>query len=124
MSIGFSAASAHGKLDQPVEIRADHRVLAGALGHALETLQLLARLLLDSSGIFASVDGLVELRDFGGALVALAQLLLDRAHLLAQQVLALQVVERTARAFRDVARDLEHFDPVREQLEQRVHARL
>ena len=124
MSIAVSRAGRPRQLDQPVEIRADHRVLAGALGHALETLQLLARLLFDFLRHLRLGDRLVELGDLRRALVALAQLLLDRAHLLAQQVLALGVVDRALRALVDLARDLQHFDAVRKQLEQLVEPRL
>ena len=42
-----------------------------------------------SSGICAAAIALLELGDLGRALVAFAELLLDRAHLLAQQVLAI-----------------------------------
>ena len=77
-----------------------------------------------SSGMPRFGDGLVELRDLGAALVAFAQLLLDRAHLLAQQVLAVGVGDRFARALVDLARDLQHLDAAREQLEQLVEPRL
>ena len=77
-----------------------------------------------SSGIRASVDRLLELRDLGRALVALAELLLDRAHLLAQQVLAVGVADRLLGALVDLARELQHLDALREELEQLVEARL
>ena len=112
------------QLDQPVEVRAHHRVLAGAFGHALETLQLLARLLLDLLGHLRFGDRLLELGDLRRALVAFAELLLDRAHLLAQQVLAVAVVDRLPGALVDLARDLQHLDAVRQQLEQLVEPRL
>ena len=108
------------QLDQPVEVGAHHRVLAGRLGHALEALELLARDLLDLLGHVRVGDRLVELLDLGGALVAFAELLLDRAHLLAQQVLAVDVADRFARAVGDVARDLEHLDPAGEDREQAI----
>src|SRR6185369_6116968 len=38
------------QLDEPLEVGADHGVLAGGVGHALEALELLARLLLDLLG--------------------------------------------------------------------------
>ena len=88
MSIGGAGVGLPRQLDQPLEVGAHHRVLAGGLGHALEALQLLARLLLDLLGHLRLGDRLLELGDLGRALVALAELLLDRAHLLAQQVLA------------------------------------
>ena len=46
-------------------------------------------------------DRLLELGDLGGTFFVLAELLLDRAHLLAQQVLAAAVVDRLARALVD-----------------------
>ena len=92
-----------GQLDQPVEIGAYHRILAGGFGHALEALEFLARLFFHLLGHFRFGDGLFELGDFRRALVALAELLLDRAHLLAQQVLAVGVVDRFPRARVDLA---------------------
>ena len=113
-----------GQLDQPLEIRADHRVLAGGFGHALETLQLLARVLLDLRRHLGFGDRLGELGDLGGTLVAFAQLLLDGAHLLAQQVLAVGFADRRAGPLVDLARDLQDLDAVRQQLEQLVEPRL
>src|SRR5262249_13176938 len=55
------------KLDQPLEIRADHGVLAGRIGHALQALQFLARLLLDFLGHLRFGDRLLELIDLRGA---------------------------------------------------------
>ena len=74
------------------------------LGHALEALQLLARVLLDLLGHLRLGDRLRRARRSRRALVVLAQLLLDRAHLLAQQVLALRFVERLLRLLVDLAR--------------------
>ena len=112
------------QLDQPLEVRADHRILARGLRHPLEALQLLARGLLDFLGHARFGDGLFELRDVGTALVAFAKLLLDRAQLLAQQVLAVGVGDRFARALVDLARDLEDLDPVRQQVQHLVESRL
>ncbi len=113
-----------GQLQQPVEVGAHHRVLARALGHALEALQFLARLLLDLLGHRRFGDRLLELGDLGRALLVFAQLLADRAHLLAQHVLAVAVVDRLLGARVDVARHLEHLDAVRQQIEQLVLPRL
>ena len=78
-------APRHGQ--QPVEVGADHRGLAALLAHALEATELLL-------GLLAHVVGHVGLFDLRAVLlddvlVVLAQLLADRLHLLAQEVLAL-----------------------------------
>ncbi len=76
--------------DQPVEVRADHRGLARLLAHPLQAAELLQCLLVDLLGHLGGLDlGAVLLRD--RALV-LAELLADRLHLLAQEVLALLVL--------------------------------
>ena len=62
--------------------------------------------LLDLLGHLRVGDRLVELVDLGAAVVVLAELLLDRAHLLAQQVLALPLVDRALRPLADLAREL------------------
>ena len=105
MSIGALCVGRPRQLDQPVEIRADHRVFAGAFGHALEALQFLARLLLDFLGHLRLGDRLLELRDLRRALVAFAQLLLDRAHLLAQQVLAVGCRRSSSRVRSSISRE-------------------
>src|SRR6185437_1615787 len=109
---------------QPFEVRAHHRILAGGLGHAFEALQLLARGLVDFLGHVRVGDSALELGDIRVALVALAELLLDLAHLLAQQVLAVDVADRLARALIDFARNLQHLDPVRKELQHLVEPRL
>ena len=73
--------------DQPVEVRADHRGLAALLAHALEPAEL-------ALGLLADVLGHAGLLDLGAVLVddrsvVVAELLADRLHLLAQEVLAL-----------------------------------
>jgi hypothetical protein len=112
------------QIDQPVEVGAHHRVLGGGLGHALEALELLARLLLGLLGHSGLGDRLVQLLDLGGRALALAELLLDRPQLLAQDVLALAALDRVLGLLADVARDLEHLDPVAEQLDDPVEAAL
>ena len=113
-----------GQLDQPFEIRAHHRILAGAFGHALQALQLLSRVLFHFVGHLGFGDGRLQFGDLRRALVTFTQLLLDRAHLLAQQVLAIHVANRLLGALVDFARDLEHFDAARQELEQLVQPRL
>ena len=109
-----------GQLDQPVEIGAHHRVLGRGLGHALQALQLLPRLLLGLLGHAGLGDRLLQLLDLGGGALGLAELLLDRLQLLAQDVLALAALDRVLGLLADVARDLEHLDPVAEQLQDPV----
>ena len=72
---------------QPVEVGADHRRLAAGLAHALEPAELALGLLADVVGHLRLVDLRLVLLDHRG--VVLAQLLADRLHLLAQEVLAL-----------------------------------
>ena len=121
---GRLALGRPGQIDQPVEIGADHRIFARAFLHPLQALQLLARLLLDFLGHLRLGDRLVELRDLGAALLAFAQLLLNRAHLLAQQMLAIHVADRFLGAFVNLLGYLEYFDAVRKQLQQLVQPRL
>ena len=56
--------------------------------------------------------------------LAFAELLLDRLQLLAQDELALALVHRLLGPLVDLARELEHFDPMREQLQHFVEPRL
>jgi hypothetical protein len=124
MSIGFSSGAAQGSsISQSRYVRIIEYSPAPS-GMRSRRFSSFRACFSTSSGIFASVMALSSSAISAAPSSPFAQLLLDRAHLLAQQVLALQVVERTTRALGDVARDLEHFDPMREQLEQRVHARL
>ena len=107
--------------DQPVEVGARHRVLAARLGHALEALQLLARVLLDLRRHAGLGDRLGQLRRIF-ALAVLAELLLDLLHLLAQHELALAVVDRLLGLLLDLARQLQHLDAVREVAPTRARA--
>ena len=73
--------------DQPVEVGPDHARLARLLAHPLEAAELLQGLLLDGVGH----QGLFDLRPVlvGDRCLVVAELLADRLHLLAQEVLAL-----------------------------------
>ena len=73
--------------DQPVEVGADHRALARLLAHALEAGQLALGLLAHVVRHAGFLDLRAVLVDDRG--VVLAELLADRLHLLAQEVLAL-----------------------------------
>ena len=112
------------QFDQPVEIGAHHAVFAGGFRHALQPAQFLARLILDLLRHAGLGDGLFELGDLGGlALLAFAELALDRRHLLAQQHLALALVERGLGLPADLLRQPQHLDAVRQQARDLVHPR-
>src|SRR6202034_2878147 len=97
---------------------------AGRFRHALQPTQFLARLLLDLFRHAGIGDRLVEFGDLGGlALFALAELALDRRHLLAQQDFALALVERSLGLLADLPRQAQDFDAVRQQPRDLVHAR-
>ena len=97
---------------------------AGGFGHALQPAQFLARLVLDLLRHPGLGDRRVELGDLRGlALLAFAELALDRRHLLAQQHLALALVERRLGLLADLVRQPQHLDAVREQPRHLVHAR-
>ena len=112
------------QFDQPIEIGAHHAVFAGGFRHALQPAQFLARLVLDLLRHAGLGDGGVELGHFGGlALLAFAELALDRRHLLAQQHLALAFVERGLGLAADLLRQPQHLDAVAEHARDLVHAR-
>ena len=97
---------------------------AAASGMRSQPAQLLARLLLHLLRHLRLGDRLVELGDLGRlALIALAELALDRRHLLAQQHLALALVERRLGLPADLVRQPQDLDAVREQARDLVHAR-
>ncbi len=91
--------------DQPVQVGADHARLAGLLACALQARELLQRLLLDRLWHLCGLDlGAVLLHD--RALV-LAQLLADRLHLLAQEVVALLLIGALLHILADALSDLQ-----------------
>ena len=84
---------------QPLEVGADHAVLGGGLRQLLEPRELALGLAAHLLGQRDRVELLAQLLDLGLGRVALAQLLLDRLELLAQEVLALRACRaRTAPA--------------------------
>ena len=111
-----------GQLDQPVEIGADHAVFGRRLGHALEPAEFAPRLLLDLLRHLGLGDRLAELGDLVLLAVGVAELLLDRGHLLAQEHLALALVERGAGLLADLLRQPEHLDPLGEEARDAVDA--
>ena len=110
------------QLDQPIEIGAGHAVFGGGVGHPLEPAQLLARGLIDLGRHVRLSDRFRQLGDFLPFAVAFAELALDRRHLLAQQHLALTLVERGLGLAADLLREPQHFDPLREQGGHLVHS--
>ena len=109
-----------GQLDQPIEIGADHAVLGGCLGHALEPLELLQRLVLGFLGHAGFGDRLAQFGNLGLAVLALAKLLLDLAKLLAQDVLALASGQRFLRLLADLLGQPQHLDLLGEVAQQLV----
>ncbi len=70
------------------------------------------------------VDRLLQLLDLGRRVLALAELLLDLAHLLAQHVLALALVELLLGFLADLLGDAQHAHALGEKLEHLVEAPL
>ncbi len=96
-------APRHG--DQPIQVGANHARLACLLAHPLEPRELLVGLLANLVGHRRLVDlGPVLLRDGS---VVLVQLLADRIHLLAQEVLALLLLSALLHVLADALADLE-----------------
>ena len=88
----------------------------------MQTPQLLAGLLVDLLGHLRLGDRLAELGDLRGlALVAFAELTLDRRHLLAQQHLSLPLVERRLGLAADLVREAHDLDAVGEQAGDLLH---
>ena len=81
------------------------------------------RLLLDRLGHAGGLDLLVELLDLLGLVVALAELLLNRLHLLAQEVLALVLADLRLHLRLNLRSELEHLELLDQDPVQRVHAR-
>ena len=90
----------------------------------MQPAQFLARLVLDLLRHAGLGDRGVELGHFRGlALLAFAELALDRRHLLAQQHLALALVERDLGLPADLLRQPQHLDAMGEQPRHLLHAR-
>ena len=104
--------------DQPIEVGADHRRLAARLAHPLEPAELALGLLADCVRHLRLLDLLRVLLDDRG--VVLAELLADRLHLLAQQVLALLLLGAGLDVVADPAADLELGQPLALELEREL----
>src|SRR2546426_8539285 len=104
-----------GQVDEPIQICPDHPVFGGGLGHALETLELLGGLVLGLLRHPRLLDSLAQLGDLDRFFIALAQLFLDVAQLLAQDMLALLRGQRLLGLLADLLGELEHLDALRQQ---------
>jgi hypothetical protein len=113
-----------GQLDQPVEIGADHAVLGRGLGRALQPPQLLPGLFLHLVRHAGRVDRLAQLFQLRGRTLLLAELAADRLHLLAQEGLALALLQRGAGLIADLAREPQHAQAVGQELEHPVEPAL
>jgi hypothetical protein len=103
---------------QPVEVAADHLRLGRALAHPLEARELLLGLLSDGLGHAGLFDlGAVLLDD---RRVVLAELLPDRVHLLAQEVLALLLLHARVDVLADALPDLHRREPLPLQRERQL----
>jgi len=78
---------------QPVEIGARDGVLRRRRRHLGQAIELAQRFFLDRLRHPGGLDLLGDLFDLLGLIVAFAELLLDRLHLLAQEVLALVLAD-------------------------------
>ena len=99
-----------GQDHEPVEIGPRHRVLGRRHRHAGQPVELAKRLLLHRFGHARGFDLLPELFDLLGVLVAFAELLLNRLHLLAQQILALALADLGLHLGLDLRAQLEDLE--------------
>ncbi len=104
-----------GNLEEPVEIRARHDVLGGALRHLPQAPPLLEGRVADEGRHAGSLDALAELVHLDPA-VLLAELLLYRPQLLPQVVLALFAIELLADVALYLLADLHDLELVRNEL--------
>ena len=111
-----------GERGQPLQVRADHPVLGRLRGQPLEAPQLALGLLHGVLGKARLVELLAQLLRLDLLLVELAELLLDRLHLLAQEPLALTLLHLGLDLRLDLGPDLHELELAREQLGQPAHA--
>ena len=96
--------------EQPVEVRADHRRLAGGVAHPLQPAELALSLLAHLVGHVGFFDLRAVLVDDRG--LVLSELLADRVELLAQEVLALLGLRAGLHVLADATADLQLGEPV------------
>ena len=112
----------HGSDGEPLEVAADHAVLGRLRRQALEALQLALGLLHRVLGQVGGLDLLAQLGGLGLRLVDLAELVLDRLELLAQEELALALVDLGLDLRLDLRPDRDQLQLAREQLGQPAQA--
>ena len=110
-----------GQRDEPVEIGARHRVFGRGHGHLRQAIELAERLFLHQLGHARRLDLLGELFVLLGLIVALAELLLNRLHLLAQEVLALVLADFRLHLRLNLRPELEDLELLDEDPVQVVH---
>ena len=111
------------QFDERIEISTDHAVLARGFRHPFEAAKLLFRLLIDLLRHLSLGDGFAKLLHLGGFSLTLAELALDRCHLLAQQHFALTLIERSLGLLADLVRQAQNLDALGEQPGDAVDAR-
>ena len=111
-----------GQRDDPLEVGADHAVLGRRGRQALEPRELAVGLLAHLLGKLGRVELLAQLVDLGLHLVGLAELLLDRLELLAQEVLALALVELGLDLRLDLRAERDHLELAGEDLREPAQA--
>ena len=109
-----------GDRDQPVEIGADHAGLARLIAHPLESPELLDGLLVRLLRHLGGLDLRAVLLDDRS--LVLAELLADRVHLLAQQVVALLFVGALLDVVADPLADLQLLEALALQLQRQLEA--
>ena len=115
-------AALPGQRDEPVEIGARDGVLGGRHGHLRQAVELAPGFLEHRLGHAGGVDLLAQLLDLARLVVALAELLLDGLHLLAQQVLALVLAHLGLHLRLDARAELEDLQLLDEEPVERVRA--
>ena len=111
-----------GQLDEPLEVGADHAVLGGRRRQLLQPRQLALGGLLGVLGQLRRLQPLAQLVDLGLLFVGLPQLVLDRLHLLAQEELALALVDLRLDLGLDPRADLDHLELAGEDLREPAQA--
>ena len=106
--------------DQPVEVGANHARLARLLAHPLQASELLERLLVDLLGHLRVLDLRAVL--LGHRRVVVAELLADRVHLLAQEVLALLLLGALLDVLADALAHLQLGEALALQLDRQLQA--
>ena len=100
-----------GQLRQPLDIAAQHGIFGRVLGHPPQALQLLQCRRLDLGRHAGLGNRLGQLADVA-ALFTIAQLLLDRIQLLAQNMLALAAFDGLAGALADIAGEPQNLEAI------------